>query len=82
MDAAALLILPESPRWLVVNNRLDEALSVIRRVYMSVGLANGAEPPAIDMPMSSAVLNVTSLHDIQPPLGMSPFGGAWLTLPR
>ncbi|CAL5219691.1 g1578 [Coccomyxa viridis] len=38
--SAALFILPESPRWLVVNNRLDEALSVIRRVYMSAGLAN------------------------------------------
>lgn len=39
------MILPESPRWLVVNNRLDEALLVIRKVYMSAGLANGMQSP-------------------------------------
>lgn len=39
--AAALFVLPESPRWLVVNNRLDEALVVIGSVYKSAGLANG-----------------------------------------
>ena len=43
--AAALMILPESPRWLVVNNRLDEALLVIRKVYMSAGLADGMQSP-------------------------------------
>ena len=29
--AVALVVLPESPRWLVVNAQLDEALAVIHR---------------------------------------------------
>ena len=31
--AVSLFILPESPRWLVVNGHLDVALAVIHRVY-------------------------------------------------
>lgn len=39
--AAALFMLPESPRWLVVNGRLDEALAVIHAVYTSKVLPSG-----------------------------------------
>ena len=39
----ALVILPESPRWLVVNARLDEALAVIHRVYTDSSLPLGAQ---------------------------------------
>lgn len=38
---AGLLVLPESPRWLVVSGRLDEALAVIHKIYTSAGLQNG-----------------------------------------
>ncbi|EIE20926.1 MFS general substrate transporter [Coccomyxa subellipsoidea C-169] len=38
--AAGLYVLPESPRWLVVSGRLDEALAVIHKIYLSVGLQN------------------------------------------
>ena len=64
MDAAALFILPESPRWLVVNNRLDEALSVIRKVYMSVGLANGTEPPSITLQSAICCISKSSVPQI------------------
>ena len=40
LPAASLFILPESPRWLVVNGHLDMALAVIHRVY------NGSVLPA------------------------------------
>ena len=39
--AAGLFVLPESPRWLVVSGRLDEALAVIHKIYTSAGLQNG-----------------------------------------
>ncbi|CAL8467848.1 g7386 [Coccomyxa elongata] len=38
--SAGLLVLPESPRWLVVSGRLDEALAVIHKIYTSAGLQN------------------------------------------
>ncbi len=40
---AGLYVLPESPRWLVVSGRLDEALAVIHKIYLSVGLQNGEQ---------------------------------------
>lgn len=40
--AAALFLLPESPRWLVVNGRLDEALAVIQRILTGSTLPDGA----------------------------------------
>jgi hypothetical protein len=42
--AAALFVLPESPRWLVVSGNLDEALAVIHRIYTSAGLQIGGLP--------------------------------------
>ena len=43
MPAVALVVLPESPRWLVVNCRLDEALAVIHKVYTDMVLPSGAQ---------------------------------------
>jgi Sugar (and other) transporter len=46
LGAAALFLLPESPRWLVVNGRLDEALSVIQHILSGSTLPSGAHPAA------------------------------------
>ncbi len=43
MLAAALLLLPESPRWLVVNGQLDAALAVMRQLYSTGILPAGTE---------------------------------------
>ena len=42
--AVSLFILPESPRWLVVNGHLDVALAVIHRVYTKSILPAGSTP--------------------------------------
>ncbi|PSC70824.1 inositol transporter 2 isoform B [Micractinium conductrix] len=39
----ALCLLPESPRWLVIRGKLDEALAVIHRVYTSKALPAGMQ---------------------------------------
>lgn len=41
--AVALFVLPESPRWLVVNAQLDEALAVIHRIYTDSILPFGSQ---------------------------------------
>ena len=41
MAAVSLFILPESPRWLVVNGHLDMALAVIHRVFTRSVLPTG-----------------------------------------
>eukprot|EP00891_Asterochloris_glomerata_P006599 jgi/Astpho2/6599/fgenesh1_pm.00101_%23_4_t len=43
ITAFGLFILPESPRWLVVNQRLDEALAVIHRIYTKTVLPEGCQ---------------------------------------
>ena len=45
--AAALVLLPESPRWLVVNGQLDAALAVIHRIYTKSDLPLGTVDPAL-----------------------------------
>ena len=44
--AVSLFILPESPRWLVVNGHLDVALAVIHRVYTRSVLPAGLFLPS------------------------------------
>ena len=41
--AVALLVLPESPRWLVTRHRLDEALAVMHQVYTKSRLPLGSQ---------------------------------------
>ena len=43
LPAVALFILPESPRWLVTQGRLDEALAVIHQVYTRSMLPEGSQ---------------------------------------
>lgn len=52
--AASLFILPESPRWLVVNGHLDVALAVIHRVFTKSVLPAGCTPA----PLHSAELRL------------------------
>lgn len=40
-NAAAMWMLPESPRWLVVDGRLDEALAVIHVMFTNAKLPLG-----------------------------------------
>lgn len=51
--AVSLFILPESPRWLVVNGHLDVALAVIHRVYTKSILPAGFAPA----PLRAAPVN-------------------------
>ena len=46
--AAALVLLPESPRWLVVQGKLDEALAVMHRILTNARLPQGEFPRVAD----------------------------------
>ncbi len=56
LPAASLFILPESPRWLVVNGHLDMALAVIHRVYI------GSVLPAGQLAVSLVMLLCCKTH--------------------
>ena len=56
LPAASLFILPESPRWLVVNGHLDMALAVIHRVYI------GSVLPAGQLAVSASMLLRCKTH--------------------
>ena len=56
MLAAALLLLPESPRWLVVNGQLDAALAVMRQLYSSGILPAGTEANTAKVRIGSRAL--------------------------
>jgi hypothetical protein len=43
--AAAFFLLPESPRWLVVQGKLDAALAAMHRVYTNNQLPQGGNTP-------------------------------------
>lgn len=45
----AVFILPESPRWLVVHGRMDEALAVIHKVCTSKALPAGAQSSTMEV---------------------------------
>lgn len=58
---AALVLLPESPRWLVVQGKLDEALAVMHRILTNARLPQGEFPGGSGRVDGAKLLCLTSL---------------------